>query len=240
METTRQTILGIIRRRQVTVEDLINELGLAPTTIRRHLDILIRDGHADVAQVRRKTGRPHFVFSITDAGEELFPKHYVRITRRLIEEIVALAPNETEGKSGSQLADLVFEKMAQRLAQRVAPHIHGSTLARRMQTTTEALAEEGIIFDVAESTDGYLLVGHGCPCPRVAEGPGQVCAHDQRLLSLLLAADVTAVDPRSVGQQSYCAYRVRERRPPDEPAAPADTDLPGAQSVVYSVTTVEN
>ena len=224
MESTRQTILGILRRRrQATVADLTEELGLAPATIRRHLDILARDGYLEVTQVRRQTGRPHYLFSLSEAGEDLFPKHYVRITNRLIEEVVALNRQETAGRSGSELADLVFQKMAQRLAQRIAPHIYGSTLAERVAATTQALAEEGIVFDVEQSDDGYLLVGHGCPCPRVARGQGQVCAHDQRLLSLLLAAEVSYVEPGSVGQEGYCAYRVR--RPSTASSEPAATGL---------------
>ncbi|MCI0855609.1 MAG: ArsR family transcriptional regulator [Chloroflexi bacterium] len=210
METTRQTILGILRRRKATVNDLTEQLGLAPATVRRHLDILARDGHVDVAQVRRRTGRPHHLFSISEAGEEQFPKHYVRITNRLIDEIVALKANETADCNGPELAELVFQKMAQRLAQQIAPRIHGSSLRERMRATTEALAEEGIIFDVEESDEGYLLLGHGCPCPRVANGNGQMCAHDQRLLSTLLGADVTYVEPSSVGLEGYCAYRVTE------------------------------
>jgi predicted ArsR family transcriptional regulator len=210
METTRQTILSILRRRKATVNDLTKELALAPATVRRHLDILARDGHVDVAQVRRRTGRPHYVFSISEAGEDLFPKHYVRITNRLIDEIVALEANETADCDGPELAEKVFQKMAQRLAKQIAPRIHGSSLSERMRATTEALAEEGIVFDVEKSEDGYLLLGHGCPCPRVADGRGQMCAHDQRLLSTLLGAEVTYVEPGSVGLEGYCAYRVTE------------------------------
>lgn len=222
MESTRQTILGILRRRrQSTIDELRRELGLAPATIRRHLDILARDGHVEVAQVRRRTGRPHYVFSLSEAGEELFPKHYVRITNRLIQEIVSLTEEETTGLGGSDLADLVFDKMAHRLAQRIGPHVQGSTLAKRLEATTQGLAEEGIVFDIEETADGYLLVGQGCPCPRIGDPQNQVCAHDQRLLSQLLAADVTYVEPESVGQSGYCAYRVQERHTADLPSGQA-------------------
>jgi len=217
METTRQTILGILRRRGASVDDLTKELGLAPATVRRHLDILARDGHVDVAQVRRPTGRPHYLFSLSESGEDLFPKHYVRITNRLIEEIVALEPEETADCSGADLANLVFEKMAQRLAQRVAPHVHGADLAERITAVTDALSEEGIAFDVEERQGGYLLIGRGCPCPRAAGRQRQVCAHDQRLLSTLLAADVSYVEPETVGDGGHCAYRVTQIDP--EPVA---------------------
>jgi len=223
METTRQVILNILRRRPSTVGELTRELGLAPATVRRHLDILARDGHIDVRQVRRKTGRPHYVFSLSESGEALFPKQYVRITNRLIEEIVALTTEETSGRGGGELAELVFDKMAQRLAHRVAPRVHGMSLAERVRSTVEALAEEGIVFDVEAGPDGFLLAGNACPCPRLADRQGQACAHDQRLLALLLAAEVTAEAPAS-GQGSW-AYRVRER-------GGSDVSLPTAAGTV--------
>ena len=114
METTRQTILGILRRRKhATVDDLTQELGLAAATVRRHLDILMRDNYVSVTQKRRDIGRPHYVFTITDAGEDLFPRAYVRLTNRIIDELVALDDSETKGKSGVALAEIVFEPVRQ-------------------------------------------------------------------------------------------------------------------------------
>ncbi len=210
METTRQTILGILRRRQATVDELTKELGLAPATVRRHLDILSRDGHVDVKQVRRQTGRPHYLFSLSDAGEDLFPKHYVQITNRLIEEIIALEPDETSGRSGDALADLVFEKMAQRLAERIGPRVQGATIRDRVEAVVDAVLDEGIEFELKEADGGFVLLGHGCPCPRVSERHDQVCAHHGRLLSLLLSAEVTRVPPITMGEEGCCAHRVRE------------------------------
>lgn len=219
METTRQTILGILRRHHATVEDLTKELGLAPATVRRHLDILSRDGHVDVRQVRRQTGRPHYLFSLSEAGEDLFPKHYVQITNRLIDEIVALEPAETSARSGDELLDLICDKMAHHVAERISPRIQGSTMQERVEAVVEAVAEEGIEFELKEADGGYLLLGHGCPCPRVSERHHQVCVHHGRLLSLLLSADVTRVDPATIDEAGYCAHRVTERSQAGSPAA---------------------
>jgi predicted ArsR family transcriptional regulator len=212
VETTRQVILELLRRhKQATVEELTRALGLAPATVRRHLDILMRDAYVSVNQVRRETGRPHYVFSLTEVGEDLFPKNYIRLTNRLIEEIVSLDPSETKGKGGVEIANLVFEKMAERLAQIYAGRVTGDTLEERVAQVAELLSAEGIIFDWQKADDGFLLLGHGCPCRRVADSHSQMCAHDQRLLAQLLDADVRPVEPSTVDADSYCAYRVRER-----------------------------
>jgi DeoR family suf operon transcriptional repressor len=214
LETTRQTILEILRRRkQATIEELTRLLGLAPATIRRHLDILMRDGVVSVSQVRRETGRPHYVFCLTEAGEDLFPKNYIRLTNRLIEEIVDLDTKETRGRSGLELAELVFEKMAERMAQTYASRVTGATLEERLEEVVKLLADEGMIFEWRPGEGGYYLLGHGCPCRRVANAHTQMCSHDQRLLVTLLRADVAPVEPITAEETTYCSYWVTEKKP---------------------------
>jgi predicted ArsR family transcriptional regulator len=209
MENTRQTILEILRRRQhATVEELTQELGLAAATVRRHLDILMRDNYVAVTQKRRDIGRPHYVFTLTDAGDDLFPRGYVRLTNRIIEELVSLDRDDTKGKTGVALAEVLFEKMADRVAETYAGRITGKTLPDRLDETTKLLAGEGMFFEWRKADDGYQLLGQGCPCPRIADIHSEVCIHDQRLLQRLLRADV---EPISVNpEKSVCAYLVRE------------------------------
>ena len=216
MENTRQTLLGILRKRkQATVDELTHELGLAPATVRRHLDILMRDNYVTAVQKRRDIGRPHYVFSLTDQGDDLFPRNYIRLTNRIIDELVSLGPEETKGKAGADLAGVVFEKMAEHVAQTYAGRISGTTLKERAQEAISLLANEGMFFELRKAKDGYLLLGQGCPCPRIADAHNEMCVHDQRLLARLLDADV---QPAGVSQgedeRSCCAYLVKEKASP--------------------------
>ena len=105
IDGTREQILAILRRRErVGVEELAQELGLAGATVRRHLDVLQRDNFVAVTQVRGQTGRPRHLFALTEAGADLFPHHYVRLTQRLLGEIVGLDASETAGRSGGDIA----------------------------------------------------------------------------------------------------------------------------------------
>ncbi len=209
MESTRTKIVEILRRGEATIEELTRRLDLAPATVRRHLDILQRDGFVRVRPVRRETGRPHYAFGLTEAGEELLPHHYIRITSRLIEEIGSLAPDETAGRTGKELAALLFERLGESLARSYLPRISGASLAERLEQTVAALAQEGLVFEVVPRGDAYLLIGNECPCRRVAEAHSEVCLHDQRLLTRLLDAEVErAWAPEAGGS---CAYLVRRR-----------------------------
>lgn len=212
LENSREGILDFLRRHDgASVEALAQALGLAGATIRRHLDVLMRDGYITVSQVRGGTGRPRYAFSITEAGAELFPHHYVRLTRRLVDEIVALAPDETAGRSGSQLAHLIFEKMADRLAHEYAPRVEGSTVEARVRSAAGLLAVDGFDYEVAPATDGVRLFGRGCPCSRF-EALGAVTAgareHDRRLLERVIGAPVAPLAASQLPPDFTCGYRV--------------------------------
>lgn len=224
LESSREAILDILRRRDgASVDDLSSELGLAGATVRRHLDVLMRDGYVSAAQVRGGMGRPRYSFSITEAGAELFPHHYVRLTRRLIEEIVSLGPAETTGRQGVELANLIFEKMAERLAREYAPRVEGRTLEERVLATVKLLADEGLDFEVAGGPDGIRLLGRGCPCRRLgglSTGPDSeargACDHDRRLLEQVIGATVTALPEHQLPHDFLCGYRVEPASQPHE------------------------
>ncbi len=233
VEGTRQAILGILRRQDgVSVDALARELGLAGATVRRHLDVLLRDGLISVAQVRSGPGRPRYAFSITEAGAEAFPHHYIRLTQRLIEEIVALSPEETAGCDGRGLAELVFSKLTDRIAAECAPRVVGATLEERARSCVALLSEEGIDFEVdlrrrsAGAPPELCVLGRGCPCRRVAPpvgagapatrapermaSPANDCSHDRRLLQMLLGARVEPLPADAVPHEFLSAYALIE------------------------------
>jgi predicted ArsR family transcriptional regulator len=212
VENTRTKILEILRRRrEATVEELTHALDLAPATVRRHLDILQRDGYVKVRPVRRETGRPHYAFSMTEAAEDLFPQHYVKITNRLIDEILALGPEETSGRSGRELADVIFSRMSDRLARTYAPRMTAVGLAERLEQAAGLLSNEGISLEVQPRGDGFVLIGRGCPCRRLADMHSDACSHDQRLLSALLRADVEPLSLSEAESDVDCAYLIRDK-----------------------------
>lgn len=221
LDGAREEILALLRRHPaMSVEDLAREIGLAPATVRRHLDVLLRDDFVSVQQVRGGAGRPKHVFSLTETGASASPQHYVRMTQRLLNEIVTLGEGETAGRSGRQIADVVFERMADRLAREYAGRVQGATVETRARSVAALVLEEGIDFQV--STEGsaeggeVLLLGRGCLCTRADDPTARVqpCEHDQRMLSALIGAEVLPLPPERVPHEFQCGYLVRAVPPP--------------------------
>lgn len=222
---TREAILDILRRHdERSVDDLAGELGLAGATVRRHLDVLLRDGYVAVDQVRGRTGRPRYAFSLTEAGADLFGRHYVRMTRRLLHEIAELTAEETAGRSGAEIADLVFAKLGDRLAAEYTPQVGGRNVEERARAVATLLEDEGFEVDLEAPAGGgeLRLLARGCPSRRLrgsAGDPGALdrveadCARDRELLSALIGAPVEARHEAELaglpGGEAVCAFLVR-------------------------------
>lgn len=225
IDGTREQILALLRRRErMGVDDLARELKLAGATVRRHLDLLLRDKYVTVAPERGGTGRPRHIFAITDSGSELFRQHYVRMTRRLLSEIVSLSAAETAGRSGAELADLIFARMAGRLAAEYRARVEGDTLAERVRSVARLLSEEGLDFDVVETPTGADLLGRGCPCTRLLGEHDGVCDHDRVLLSHILGVEVVPLRTDALPGDFVCGYHV----PASVPRSPLEAAPAGA------------
>ena len=208
MQSTRAKIIELLRRRpETTVEELTRELNLAHATVRRHLDVLQRDGKVETRAVRQASGRPHFAFTLTESGEAELGEHHIRITRRLVQELAALRAGDTRNRSGHDLASLVFERLAEGVIRSCAHRVTARRINERLPQALEALANEGVVFDMTPRAAGYLLEGRSCPCRRIRSAPHDACVYDRHLLESLLDAPVEPAVAESGG--TGCAYFVR-------------------------------
>ena len=88
MEGSRFRILQQLQKKtNDSVGGLAESMGLAPATIRRHLDILQRDRLVAFEEVRKKTGRPDYSFYLTEDGHQALPKSYDVLLRLLVDEL---------------------------------------------------------------------------------------------------------------------------------------------------------
>lgn len=199
MQSTRARIIELLRAAgDATVEDITNGLALAPATVRRHLDVLLRDGLVEMRSERLPLGRPHFVFSLTDLGLEALPARQMYLVGAVLETILALTPVDTRGKDGMQVAVLVFDRLTERLVQQFRPVVTASELDRRVEQAVEVLATAGLEFEVAYREDGFVIRGGGCLCERLLSSGGG-CSHEAGLLGGLIGAPVRRIEASEAG-----------------------------------------
>jgi predicted ArsR family transcriptional regulator len=202
MQVTRQDILDYIHRHgDATVRELADLLHLTPTGIRQHLMVLLRDNLIEVRETRGRVGRPALVYSLSDAGDALFPTRYDELSRLLMDEIRSIA-----GTKGLQS---VLMRVAARSAEPYASRVHDLPLHDRVEEASAIVNERGCIADVrTNGPDEYLINQYTCPFPNVARANSGVCALEVEFVRQLTGGDARLVRSLLRGDRC-CTYRVR-------------------------------
>ncbi len=205
MQKTRRTILEFLKQRgRATLEELAGEARVASMSARGHLSVLERDGLVTYDEVRGKVGRPRFVYSLTDLGQDQFPKSYHVLCNRVLE-----AATTSSADAASELASRIAQAWADDHRGRVA----GQSFAEKVRTLGAIRTEEGAMASVEPTEDGFLLVQHHCPASCVAARfPHVICTAEMGYIRRLLDATVERVTWAQNGDGT-CSYRIRPSKP---------------------------
>jgi predicted ArsR family transcriptional regulator len=138
--------------------------------------------------VRKKQGRPEFVYSLTEEGREAGHRDYRKLLDFLLREIRVLEVSDLAGIEGDDLLRFLLG----RISQRVNSHHQEAarTSAREKLTHLEqALAQEGFAPEVVQTNGNVQIRLHNCPFRAVALGQEAVCCIDRNLIAGILGVE---------------------------------------------------
>lgn len=191
MQGTRLQLLTVLKRSNgATVDELAQAVGLAPVSVRQQLLILQRDGYVASQEVRGAPGRPYFRYSVTLAGDDLFPKGYHRLLAALLDEVRALEPQALQGLEGDDKVRLLLRKAAHRQVAQRQQAPAGRSMEDRVVAVSSFLEEEGSFGEWERTEDGFRIIGYNCPYQRVAQGTTTLCSFHAHLVGEMLGATV--------------------------------------------------
>ena len=188
-ESTRGRIVGLLRGRSGTVNDLAEKLGLTDNAVRAHLLTLERDGLVRQSGVQRGSRKPHFSYELTSEAENLFPKAYDALLNQLITVL--------KGRLPASAIEEVLREVGRSLAANQSPGKGADDLEGRAQRAVGVLQALGGAPSV-ESEGGRLQI-RSAACPlsaAVAEHP-EVCELAEALVSEIVGVPVTEQCDRS-------------------------------------------
>src|ERR671920_2177582 len=91
-DSTRGRVIGLLRGKSGTVNELAEKLELTDNAVRAHLLSLERDGLVRQSGVQRGARKPHFAYELTAEAERLFPKAYDALLNQLITALKGRLP----------------------------------------------------------------------------------------------------------------------------------------------------
>jgi predicted ArsR family transcriptional regulator len=187
MQTTKHQILELLKRTGcATIEEAAGALSIASMTARQHLVGLERDGLVRSEKVKRPMGRPHFVYSLTSKGEEMFPRRFDVLAGLLVDEVSRLTPEEIAGLSPDEKRSLIIQRAADRLAERYRFPVEGLDLEGRVSSLTKVLHVIGGFAEWLPTPEGYEIRDYNCVFASLLPTQTDSCAGHLRLVTQLL------------------------------------------------------
>ena len=114
MRGTRQAVLETLKEHgRASVSDLAAAVGVKTVTVRHHLHTLQADGLVGVEEERQGVGRPRHIYSLTEAGQSLFPQKYHVLAERMLdaEMDVHLGSEEERAAGNHRNGHLCLERI---------------------------------------------------------------------------------------------------------------------------------
>ena len=181
-------------------DELASALGVSKQCVRKHLDVLEREGYVAHAPERGDRGRPAHMFRLTPKAEELFPRRYDLFAKSMLRQI-----GEVWGERG---LNTIFCGCASETVGNLRPQLQGLDFDSRVQRLTELLGEMGYEAEAEQLVDGsYVLTEWNCPQAELAREYRQLCDQELIVYRELLGTDVFR-ESRIAGGATRCSYRV--------------------------------
>jgi DeoR family transcriptional regulator, suf operon transcriptional repressor len=209
----RGAVLTQLKRAQpLTARELAGRLGISLNAVRHHLKELEAGRLILYRREHRGVGAPVFAYSLSPAGEELFPRRYEEALSAMLGAVVE--------RNGRDAAVAMLESYFDLLAGRLRAELQGVPEAERLGVLAGLLSREGYMAEtrVQEGTTSgseAVLTEHNCPIPAVAGRFPEICAAEARYLAEVLGAEVERTGHILSGCPA-CEYRVRFSRAAEE------------------------
>lgn len=188
-QSTRELILDALMASSAPckIDLLAKAADISPVTVRHHLNALQAEGLIEVESIRRKVGRPYYVYSLSEKGHEMFPKKYFSLANRLLEELKDRLPADTVNE--------IFISLVNRMMQERADEFEGLPLEERLNYVINLLGTEGFLARWEKMADGrYQIIEYSCPYISMGQQHAEVCTLDTQIMVSVLG---TAVEQQS-------------------------------------------
>jgi predicted ArsR family transcriptional regulator len=199
-ESTRGRIVTLLRRSNLTVEDLARALDLTDNGVRAHLAVLERDSIVrQRGSVRRSSGgggKPAYVYELTSEGEELFPKAYEPTLGRLLDVL--------SERLGPEQSEALLRSVGRRLAEEHSTRADG--VHARLETAVEVLNELGGLAELEERDGALVIRGYSCPLAGVTPEYPEVCRMAEALVAEVGGVSVHEHCER--GERPRCCFEI--------------------------------
>jgi predicted ArsR family transcriptional regulator len=183
---TQQKILHFLMKDKegMTVDQITKLLEISRSATHRHMTVLERDGLVRKSASKKTGGRPGIIFTLTEKGTHIFPKHYSLFAEMLIILI--------KQKLGSEKLIEYLEELGVSLAETRKDALKNKSIDEKIKMTVAIMQELGYEAQTAEGEpeENLIIDAYNCVFHDLAYQDDDVCSMDLSLLSTLLDSKI--------------------------------------------------
>jgi predicted ArsR family transcriptional regulator len=183
-------------------------LQLTGEAVRQQLLQLQREGWVEAkitrSSERGRTGRPATSYSLTEAGDHLFPKHYDALNVSLMDAIAE--------ELGPDAVKRILERIANEKAAVIEPPLRTLPLESRVQALKDWYLKEDPHMNVERVEDDFRLIERNCPYINTAMNRPSLCSVSVNALTKVLGVRVAREEKFQNGD-GRCVFRVYANEP---------------------------
>lgn len=180
----RADLLVALRKEQpLTARELGQRFGLTANALRRHLKELQDSALVRFRREIRGVGGPVYAYSLTEQGEQLFPRSYANPLSDALDVVRA--------EQGPEGVARIFRKRWEAVAAEALPSLVTLPLAKRAIALARLLSQHGYMAESTESSPGAItLREHNCVVREIAQRFPEVCTAEAAFIAEVLGVTV--------------------------------------------------
>ncbi|NIT60447.1 MAG: DeoR family transcriptional regulator [Aliifodinibius sp.] len=202
---SKKEIIDLIKRRgTLSIDEAVEEINLAKTTLREHFLQLERDGYVERDYVRSGPGRPSLQYQLTSKGNSLFPSSESKLIRNII--------NYLKSKGSEQLVEDFFEDFWEQRLEEARDRMEQSSAENpetKVKILMQMLEEEGFMpeFEIDESDNSLTVKECNCPFSEVIKETRLPCKLEEMFYKKLFNEKAERTSYIAEGDYS-CTYNI--------------------------------
>jgi len=200
---TRRELLQIIKRRgSLSVDEAMEALGMARTTVREHLLQLKEKGLLTRSVERKGRGRPSHRYEMTQRAKVLFPSRDGELMGRLVRFLNEQGAEDLVQAFFESYWDDRTEAVKQKLEE-----VASGDVEDKVDTLRQILEEEGFMPQISREEGQVTIRECNCPFPESVKETRIPCRLEEEFYKEIFGVELERVAHIPEGNSS-CSYKV--------------------------------
>lgn len=168
----------------LTIDQLGDNLGISKNAIYQHIGALERIGFVEKSNLNRTGGRPSQSYQLSEAGRNLFPKHYALISSLLIDLL--------KEDLGREKVENYLQKLGDQIGQEYIDKVKDKTPDERVEILSDIMFDLGYEANIIRSTNGgppEIRVAN-CVFHSLAQTHTEICSLDLAFMKKISGGEI--------------------------------------------------